>query len=177
MVKINLGCGKRNFGKDWIHIDGGNFDHLNSNDIINFPYNNVKLLYVSHVIAYFDRQEIIPILKKWKRKLSVNGTLRISTPDFSQIQKLYNSKKFNLENFLGPLYGKMEMKNKFIYHKTVYDKESLSALLNNIGFRNIKEWSHKNVSHGNFDDHSQAYLPHFDKKNGTLISVNLECVK
>ena len=100
MVKINLGCGKRNFGKDWIHIDVGNFDHLNSNDIINFPYNNVKLLYVSHVIAYFDRQEIIPILKKWKRKLSVNGTLRISTPDFSQIRKLYNSKKFNLENFL-----------------------------------------------------------------------------
>ena len=105
------------------------------------------------------------------------GTLRISTPDFSQMQKLYNSKKFNLENFLGPLYGKMKMKNKFIYHKTVYDKESLSALLNNIGFRNIKEWSYKNVSHGNFDDHSQVYLPHFDKKNGTLISVNLECVK
>jgi hypothetical protein len=28
-----------------------------------------------------------------------------------------------------------------------------------------------------FDDHSQAYLPHMDKENGTLISLNIEAVK
>ena len=28
MKKINLGCGWRNFGKDWIHIDSGEFDHI-----------------------------------------------------------------------------------------------------------------------------------------------------
>jgi len=177
MIKINLGCGKRNFGKDWVHIDGGNYDHLDSSDIINFPYENIDLLYVSHVISYFDRDEIIPILNVWKKKLNTNGVLRIATPDFAVISKLYNNKLFNLDSFLGPLYGKMQMQDKFIYHKTVYDKESLYLLLSNIGFKNIKEWNHKSVDHGIYDDHSQAYLPHMDKKNGKLISLNLECTK
>lgn len=25
MIKLNIGCGKRNFGEDWIHIDGSNY--------------------------------------------------------------------------------------------------------------------------------------------------------
>jgi hypothetical protein len=28
-----------------------------------------------------------------------------------------------------------------------------------------------------FDDHSQAYIPHMDKENGTLISLNIETIK
>jgi hypothetical protein len=27
------------------------------------------------------------------------------------------------------------------------------------------------------DDYSQSYLPHMDKENGTLMSLNLEAVK
>ena len=71
----------------------------------------------------------------------------------------------------------MKMKNKIIYHNTCYDKDSLTKLLKKVGFRNIREWNHKKVSHSNFDDHSQAYLPHMDKENGTLIGLNLECIK
>jgi len=175
MIKINLGCGKRNFGKDWIHIDGGGWKHLDSNDIIDFRYKNIDIIYASHLIGYFDREEIVPILKKWKSKLKKKGVLRLATPDFSQICKLY--KKFPLRAFLGPLYGKMKMKNKIIYHKTVYDKDSLTKLLKKVGFKNIKEWNHKKVSHGDFDDHSQAYLPHMDKENGALLSLNLQCIK
>jgi len=33
------------------------------------------------------------------------------------------------------------------------------------------------TEHAIYDDHSQAYLPHMDKKNGTLISLNMECIK
>jgi len=38
MIKINMGCGWRDFGKDWIHIDGGDYSHLDSKDIFNLPY-------------------------------------------------------------------------------------------------------------------------------------------
>ena len=43
------------------HIDGGDYPHLDSNDIINLPYenNSVDLIYASHVIEYFDREEVI----------------------------------------------------------------------------------------------------------------------
>ena len=51
MIKINLGCGWRNFGSDWIHIDGGDYDHLDYKDItkLEFDDNSVELIYVSHV--------------------------------------------------------------------------------------------------------------------------------
>jgi len=28
MIKLHLGCGWRDFGSDWIHIDGGDYPHL-----------------------------------------------------------------------------------------------------------------------------------------------------
>ena len=40
MIKINLGCGWRNFGSEWIHIDGGDYPHLDSKDICKFSYND-----------------------------------------------------------------------------------------------------------------------------------------
>ena len=60
MIKINMGCGWRDFGKDWIHIDGGDYSHLDSKDIFNLPYedNSVDLIYASHVIEYFNREEV-----------------------------------------------------------------------------------------------------------------------
>ena len=90
MIKVNLGCGWRNFGKDWIHIDGGDYEHLNSKDVINLPYddNSIDLIYASHLIAYFNRDEIKEILKKWFKKLKPGGVFRVATPDFKSIVKL-----------------------------------------------------------------------------------------
>ena len=78
---------------------------------------------------------------------------------------------------LGPLYGKMEMDGSFIYHKTTYDFYSLSVLLNSLGFEDIRLYDWRKTEHCQFDDHSQAYFPHMDKENGTLISLNVECNK
>ena len=69
-------------------------------------------------------------------------------------------------------------RDKHIYHKTVYDMESLTVLLKQVGFEQV-EWDWRDVFsiHKNFDDHSQAYYPHMDKKNGMLVSLNIECTK
>ena len=72
---------------------------------------------------------------------------------------------------------KMKMGGKFIYHKTVYDFHSLKSLLKNIGMKEIKKYNWEETSHSEFDDHSQAYLPHMDKENGTSMSLNVECKK
>lgn len=179
MLKINLGCGWRDFGKDWTHIDGGNYPHLNSKDIINLPFedNSVDLIYVSHVLEYFDRTEVINIINKWKNKLKPKGILRLAVPDFKNITKLYQENKIPLDSFLGPLYGKMEMDGNTIYHKTTYDFDSLKLVLSKCGFANIDYYDWRQTEHSNFDDHSQAYIPHMDKTNGTLISLNVEATK
>ena len=179
MVKLNLGCGKRDFGSDWIHIDGAEYPHLESQNIESLDYRNksVDLIYASHIIEYFDRKEVLSVLKEWKRVLRIDGVLRIAVPDFYQMAKLYLVDSYDLEKFLGPLYGKMVMLKKTIYHKTVYDFNDLKELLEEVGFRNVKKYDWRETEHSEFDDHSQAYIPHMDKENGTLISLNVECLK
>jgi len=196
MIKLNLGCGWRNFGEDWVHIDGGNYPHVKSHDITKLPYkdNEVDLIYVSHVFEYFDREEGLEVLKEWHRILKKGGTLRIAVPDFGEMAKLYSQGKFPLKNFLGPLYGKMEMgmkggeTGKIIYHKTTYDFNDLKEVLESVGFINVRKYDWKKTSpHDKIDDHSQSYLPsenfvstpekRFDKENGYLISLNLEADK
>ena len=179
MIKLHLGCGKRNFGPDWIHIDGGNFNHISGHDIthLNFEDNSVDLIYASHVIEYFDRDEIINILFEWKRVLKIGGVLRLAVPSFYDMACLYIMHGYGLDRFLGPLYGKMEMGDKDIYHKTVYDYESLKNILKIVGLNNIRRYDWRKTDHNNFDDHSQAYIPHMDKENGVLISLNVEAIK
>ena len=38
MIKLYIGCGKRNFGEDWIHIDGSNYGHIVFLLIFRFRY-------------------------------------------------------------------------------------------------------------------------------------------
>ena len=174
-----MGCGWRNFGSEWIHIDGGDYDHLDYHSItdLNFEDNSVDLIYTSHVLEYFDRVEAESLLAEWHRVLKIGGTLRLAVPNFAVLSLLYISGDMKLENVLGPLYGRMPMGEHTIYHKTVYDLENITSFLITNGFDNIKEYDWQKTEHAQFDDHSQAYYPHMDKQNGALVSLNVECIK
>jgi predicted SAM-dependent methyltransferase len=178
MIKLHLGCGKRDFGPEWFHIDGAEYPHVGSHDItrLNFPDNTVDLIYASHVIEYFDREEIFPLLAEWRRVLKPGGILRLAVPDFTAISLYYEAKGV-LHNLLGLLYGKMEMNGGYIYHKTVYDYTELSDILLMSDFNNIHTYDWRTTEHTHHDDHSQAYLPHMDKEHGRLMSLNVECEK
>lgn len=177
MIKLHLGCGERDFGSEWTHIDGGDFSHLHSHDITKLPFEDesVNVIYASHVIEYFDRDEIIPILLEWKRTLVKGGILRIAVPDFEQMAWSYCMDDYSLKNFLGPIYGKMQMGDKTIYHKTCYDLYDLSIVLDNCGFQNVHKYNWRTTEHSDIDDHSQAYIPKMNKNTGKLISLNVEC--
>lgn len=196
MIKLNLGCGWRNFGEDWDHIDGGDYAHVKGHDITRLLYDDdsVDLIYASHVFEYFDREEGKEVLKEWYRVLKPEGVLRIAVPDFGAMAKLYVEGKFGLDRFLGHLFGKMEMGMKggetgnVIYHKTTYDFDGLKNILEGVGFGDVRRYDWKvTPPHDLIDDHSQSYLPSegfvasegkmFDKENGYLISLNVEAVK
>jgi len=179
-IKINMGCGWRNFGAGWVHIDAGDYDHLDYKsitDLSQYDDGTVSLIYASHVVEYFDRDEVVNLLQEWHRVLKEDGTIRIAVPDFETLTWLYRTDRIDLNQMLGPLYGKMKMSDKNIYHKTTYDIRSLTKVLETAGFKQIRRYRWDTTEHSQFDDHSQAYIPHMDKDNGFLISLNVEGTK
>lgn len=175
-VRLHIGAGKRNFGELWDHIDAQKLPHIKSHDVTKLPYesNSVSLIYSAHLIAYFDRQEIGPVLKEWHRVLKPGGVLRLATPDMEALTRLVcqdHDRWYDLSKILGPLYGRMDIGEKVIYHKTVYNASHLYYKLEAAGFKGVKRYDHAKTEHACFDDHSMAYI------DGTLISLNVEAHK
>ena len=90
-TRLHLGCGKRNFGDTWIHVDGGDFPHVSHHDVTNLPFddNSMDEIYASHVLEYFDWAEAQDVLKEWYRVLVPWGWVRIGVPDFAALARLY----------------------------------------------------------------------------------------
>ena len=97
-VKLNLGCGIRNFGSDWDHIDMEKHSHVKSHSITILPYedSSVDVVYASHVLEYFDRQEVAQVLKEWRRVLKKGGVLRLAVPNFKVLSQLLSKKVLTL---------------------------------------------------------------------------------
>jgi predicted SAM-dependent methyltransferase len=182
-MKIHLGCWHRNF-PDFINVDLCDMPHIHYNSSIDslpfFSDNSAELIYCSHALEYFDRDDAKNVLREWQRVLKPGGILRIAVPDFDALLKVYYETN-DLNKILGPLFGKMQIPTnrgtQSLYHKTVYNFESLQSLLTDIGFVKPELWDWRNTEHSTFDDHSQAYFPHMDKENGVLISLNLQAYK
>ena len=181
-MKLHLGCGKR-YLEGYIHVDIAKFEHIDYqlpiDDLSTFNSNTVEEIYASHVLEYFDRNDVVNVLNEWKRVLKPSGILRLAVPNFPKLVEVYQSSK-DLSSILGPLYGKWDIGNQeFIYHKTVYDENSLNRVLEEVGFKNIKSWDWQEFFkvQKDFDDHSQAYYPHMQKDSGIHVSLNLQCEK
>ena len=84
-----MGCGWRDFGKDWIHIDGGDYPHLDSTDILNLPHknNSVDLIYTDLPYATksfggctdCDWDKPVDLEKMWEHFMRIK---KINTPIF-----------------------------------------------------------------------------------------------
>lgn len=92
MKMLNLGCGSR-FSKDWINVD---FVSTNSNVIvcnltngIPFSNNEFDVVYHSHVLEHFTKNEGFEFIKECYRVLKPNGIIRIAVPDLENIIRSY----------------------------------------------------------------------------------------
>jgi len=178
LVQLNLGCGKR-YIPGFIHIDIGNFPHIDHrasmDNLEMFSDGTVDLIYCCHAFECFDRQEAPKVLREWHRVLKDKGLLRLAVPDFDALIAIGD-----LDIILGPLYGRMEVYTpelRVIYHKTVYDFAALKQMLESSGFTDVHRYDWRDTLHRDYDDFSQAYIPHMDKENGRLISLNVEAIK
>lgn len=179
--RLHLGCGKRHI-PGFIHIDLANYDHIDyTHDVAELPMfadESVDLIYACHVLEYFDAVEVVDVLAEWWRVLRSGGILRVAVPNFDALWQQYEFSQ-ELDEITGPLYGRWAIPgtDKVICHKMVYNDHTLSRLLSSIGFTNIHKYDWRDTIHKDYDDYSQAYIPHMDKGNGMLISLNMEAGK
>ena len=178
-MKLHLGCGKRHI-PGFVHVDLAEFPHIDYvqdiRNLSNFEDGTVELVYSCQNLEYFDREEIPSVLEEWTRILIPGGILRLSVPDFEVLSRLYQA-GFSLDYFLGTLYGKWQVGDSFIYHKTTFDEPSLRRILTDAGLTSIRRWDWRETGHSSIDDFSQAYFPHMDKEKGILWNLNMEGIK
>lgn len=176
-MKLHLGCGKR-FIPGFIHIDAVDYphvDHVATIDNLSFIQDGtVDLIYNCHVLEHFKRRDVERVLGEWLRVLKPGGVLRVSVPDFAALCEIYQRYQ-KLDLVIGALFGRQD----YLYniHYNVFDFTALSDQLTRAGFADVHRYDWRETEHAAIDDYSQAYIPHMDKDNGMLISLNVECVK
>jgi len=178
-LRLHLGCGDR-YVPDWVNVD---LSRKSTADLIedvrklnSFPSNSVDSIYACHLLEHFSHSEAEQILSNWNRVLKPGGELRISVPDLDKIIQIY---KKNWEHFqfpgnspwIGLVYG--GQKDQFDFHKTGFNRNWLTFLLERNGFDNVAEYPHTPHFLGeNFYDASLAKEPF-----GEYFSLNMICRK
>lgn len=179
-TKIHLGCGSKHL-EGWYHVDAQPYDsvdHVGAVEDLSFiPDNSTELIYACHVLEHFGRHTYKAALAEWFRVLAPGGRLRLAVPDFEASARLYLSGTLprGIDDIRGLMTG--GQRDKYDYHCMIFDEASLTADLKALGFSHVSRWDWRATEHAHIDDYSQAYLPHMDKVNGTLVSLNLETVK
>ncbi len=178
--RLHLGCGNK-YLPGFYHVDivdAPHVDHAGHVDDLQFiPDNAVELIYACHVLEHFGRYEVSPTLREWYRVLAPGGVLRLAVPDFEAVVATYL--KIGLEDGRNGLMGLVcgGQRTPYDHHKVVFDEPYLTRLLHQVGFAEVRRWDWRTTDHAELDDYSQAYLPHMDKTDGRLMSLNLEAEK
>jgi predicted SAM-dependent methyltransferase len=176
-MKLHLGCGNKHI-EGYVNIDirylPGVDEVNNVGRLRNYKNNSVDIIYASHILEHFGRWEYQSVLKRWYDLLKNGGTLRLGVPDFGAIVEYYNKTK-DLRGVSGMLYGGQDYPEN--NHYWVWDFDVLSKELKEIGFTEVNKYDWRDTEHSNLDDYTQSYLPHMDKENGVLLSLNVEAKK
>ncbi|WP_026340940.1 methyltransferase domain-containing protein [Thioalkalivibrio sp. AKL10] len=176
-VKLHLGCGDKLF-PGWVHVDArklGHVDHVcDLRDLREFEDGCVDDIYACHVLEHFGRREVSGVLEEWARVLREGGRVRIAVPDFAAICSQY-SESGAISEVLGLVCG--GQRDEFDYHKMIFDFELIKGLLEEAGLEGVRRYDWRETEHATTDDYSQSYLPHMDKDEGRLMSLNVEAFK
>jgi len=92
MLLVNLGCGNT-YHKNWLNIDFiSNSKFLKSHDLrrgIPLEDNTVDVVYHSHVLEHFTKEDGKAFIGECYRVLKPNGIIRIAVPDLETIAREY----------------------------------------------------------------------------------------
>jgi len=183
MLKVNVGCGNRKI-HGFTNVDirpDVSPDLICDVSNISSKVMNADLVYACHVLEHFPQKPSAfckttwhDVLVDWHRALKQGGKVRISVPDMQTACERY-LKTGSLDEVNAFFFG--GQKYDFDFHYCGWDFLTLKRALEEIGFTDVCRYDWKRTEHFYVDDYSQAYLPHMDKANGLLMSLNVEATK
>ncbi len=176
-IKLNLGCYDRKlYGFVNVDIRSDVEPDVvdNAFTLSKFEKNSVDLIYACHMLEHGDYGECESALKRWHEVLKPGGTLRLAVPDMEAHFAHYYYHK-DLRVLHSTFWG--SQRHPYDFHKNGWDFKKLKEDLESTGFADVRRYDWRKTEHFYVDDYSQAYLPHMDKTNGKLMSLNVEATK
>lgn len=170
--KLHIGGQVRTVGWEVLDVNPGPcVDHVgNADDLQRFSNDTFSELYASHVLEHFDYvNQLVAVLKEWRRVLAPGGTLYVSVPDLDVLAQLFvdrESLSFK-DRFMVMRMMFGGHVDKHDYHLVGLNEEFLGDLLRIAGFTAIRRVS----GFGLFQDTSTMVF------KDVLISVNIVCEK
>lgn len=176
--KLHLGCGDKII-PGFINVDkrrlpGVDIADCDVSNLSMIEKSSVDLIYSCHVLEHFPRPKTFSVLLEWNRVLKPGGVLRVAVPDWDATVEIYRRTQ-DYENLLNWIYGGREYAENSHYRQ--FNFAGLKTLLIEAGFKRVRKYDWTQTEHAHIDDFSKAYMPHMDKENGVLMSLNIECIK
>lgn len=141
-LRVHIGCGPIDIA-GWVNIDARPFPHVHlasdSVALAEFSDGALGEIYLCHVLEHFSFAEVDQLLVTYQKKLSPGGVLRLSVPDFDLAIAAYRASGEDLELIRMALMGGQDY--EFNYHKSVFNRNLLTKLLDKAGFREIETWN------------------------------------
>jgi len=140
MIYLNLGCSNKKLD-DYINIDCRK--ECNPDlvcDIKELPYepNSIDGVYATDVLEHIPRSLVLSTLESWYKILKVDGFLILRIPNVRRISEKYIEGKIDCNEFSRLIYGGQEENDFANFHKSGFDRETITELLISIGFKEIE---------------------------------------
>jgi predicted SAM-dependent methyltransferase len=153
--KLNIGSFKNMFYYGWINVDildltqfamqqAYRFRQVDVSKGITCNDNDVDIIFHSHLLEHFNREEGRNFLKECYRVMKPRGIMRVSVPDAQLLTKKYLEGTINDYRYVNigveKAHDDAEALHELLYanHKTLYDEKALTNLLSEVGFKEIR---------------------------------------
>jgi predicted SAM-dependent methyltransferase len=147
---LELGSGPKKGDNGWLTLDLSAECDLYWDLLLPlpFPENSVDTIYSSHVLEHFSYKDLIRLLSSCYEVLKDGGKFRVCVPDASIYIKGYlNSQEFIAEDYCKYIpafnfHSEIDYINYIAYmdseHRHMFDSKNLIAILQKIGFKDVK---------------------------------------
>lgn len=176
-VLLHVGCGPIR-SPQFINVDAVPYAHVHivTDDIgqlSDLASGTVDLVYMCHVLEHIRQPMLEQVLREMYRIVRTGGILRLSVPDFDRLLDVYAKAGRDTGAICTQLMGGQD--SEYNIHYSIFNRQSLSELLQKVGFSAVRPWDPWNCRHHDFKDKACKVM----SVNGDSIpiSLNLEAVK